>query len=174
MGGAFVTFLTWRYIFFINLPIGIVATSVGILKLRERSPSIKTKLDLGGIFILGTSLFFLLYGMTNITGSGVATDYVIELVTGLLLLPAFLGFERHVSSPLLDLTLLKQRIITASFFAAFLQSLASFAVLFLLIMYLQGPRDMTPWSAALLLIPGYVLGGVVAPFSGRLSDRLGA
>jgi len=174
VGGAFVTFLSWRYIFFINLPIGIVATSVGFLKLRERSPSIKTKLDLGGIIILGTSLFFILYSMTNITGSGLTTDYIVELAVGLLLLLTFLAFEQRISSPLLDISLLKQRIITASFFAAFLQSLASFAVLFLLIMYLQGPRDMSPWSAALLLIPGYVLGGIIAPFSGRLSDRLGA
>jgi MFS family permease len=52
--------------------------------------------------------------------------------------------------------------------------LASFAVLFLVIMYLQGPRGLSPWNASLLLIPGYVLGGLVAPFAGRLSDRLGA
>jgi MFS family permease len=169
-----VTFLSWRYIFFINLPIGIAATSVGVLKLREMSPSIRTKIDFGGIIILGVLLFFLLYGMTNITGSGVETAYVAEVLVGVLLLPAFILYERRSSSPLLDLSLLKQRIITASFFAAFLQSLASFAVLFLLIMYLQGPRGMTPWSAALLLIPGYVLGGFIAPFSGRLSDKIGA
>ena len=174
VGGAFVTFLTWRYIFFINLPIGIIATTVGSLKLREMSPSIRAKIDLGGIVILGVSLFFLLYGMTNITGSGIETTYVVELLVGLLLLPAFVLYEKRNSSPLLDLSLLKQRIISASFLAAFFQSLASFAVLFLLIMYLQGPRGLTPWSAALLLIPGYVLGGVIAPFSGRLSDKLGA
>jgi len=51
---------------------------------------------------------------------------------------------------------------------------ASFAVLFLLIIYLQGSRRMTPWNAALLLIRGYTLGGAIAPFSGRLSDRMDA
>ncbi len=174
VGGAFVTFLTWRYIFFINLPIGIATTVAGVLALREKSPRIKARLDFGGIIIFATALFFLLYGMTNITGSGLSTEYGIEVVVGLLLLPVFLLFERRNPSPLLDLSLLRQRILTTSFIAAFLQSLASFAVLFLLIMYLQGPRSMTPWSAALLLIPGYVLGGVIAPFSGRLSDKLGA
>jgi len=74
----------------------------------------------------------------------------------------------------LDLSLLKERVLTASIFAAFLQSLASFAVLFLVVMCLQGPRGMTPWNASLLLVPGYILGGMIAPFSGRLSDRLGA
>ena len=174
VGGAFVTFLSWRYIFFINLPIGIAATAVGFFMLTERSPRIRARLDIGGIGILGASLFFLLFGMTNITGSGLTTEYVAEVAVGLLLLPAFVAFERRYSSPLLDLSLLKQRVLTASIFAAFLQSLASFAVLFLLIMYLQGPRDMTPWTAALLLIPGYVLGGALAPFSGRLSDKMGA
>ena len=174
VGGAFVTFLSWRYIFFINLPIGIIATAVGFFKLRERSPKIKSKLDIGGMVILASSLFFLLYGMTSITGSGITPEYAAEVVVGLVLLPAFVAFESRYSSPLLDLSLLKQRVLTASIFAAFFQSLASFAVLFLLIMYLQGPRDMTPWNAALLLIPGYILGGAIAPFSGRLSDRMGA
>jgi EmrB/QacA subfamily drug resistance transporter len=174
VGGAFVTFLSWRYIFFINLPIGIIATAVGFFMLKERSPKIKAKLDIGGMVVLGASLFLLLFGMTNITGSGLAPDYIAEVVVGLVLLPAFILYERWYSSPLLDLSLLRQRVLTASIFAAFFQSLASFAVLFLLIMYLQGPRDMTPWNAALLLIPGYVLGGAIAPFSGRLSDRMGA
>jgi EmrB/QacA subfamily drug resistance transporter len=174
VGGAFVTFLSWRYIFLINLPIGIAATTVGFLMLKERSPRIKTKLDIGGIVILGTSLFFLLFGMTNITGSGFTSQNDAELASGLVLLPVFIAFESRYSSPLLDLSLLKQRVLTASIFAAFLQSLASFAVLFLVIMYLQGPRGMTPWNAALLLIPGYILGGAIAPFSGRLSDKWGA
>jgi MFS family permease len=52
--------------------------------------------------------------------------------------------------------------------------LASYAVIFLVIMYLQGPRGMSPWDASLLLIPGYVLGGLIAPFAGRLSDVHGA
>ena len=174
IGGAFVTFLSWRYIFFINLPIGVVATGVGLYMLKEHSPRIRARLDIAGMVILGASLFLLLFGMTNITGSGFASEYVTEVAVGLVLLPVFIAFERGYSSPLLDLSLLKQRVLTASIFAAFLQSLASFAVLFLLIMYLQGPRGMSPWNAALLLIPGYVLGGAIAPFSGRLSDKMGA
>jgi MFS family permease len=61
----------------------------------------------------------------------------------------------------------------ASLLAAMFQGLASFAVLFLLIMYLQGPRGLSPIHASLLLVPGYVLGSVVGPYAGRLSDRRG-
>ncbi|HYB75330.1 MAG TPA: MFS transporter, partial [Nitrososphaerales archaeon] len=174
VGGAFVTFLSWRFIFFINLPIGIVATTVGVIVLKERSPRIQATFDIGGMVVMGAALFFLLYGMTNITGSGFGAEYVAEIAFGLTLLPAFVVYEKNRLSPLLDLSLLKERVLTASIFAAFLQSLASFAVLFLVVMYLQGPRGMTPWNASLLLVPGYILGGMIAPFSGRLSDRLGA
>ena len=57
--------------------------------------------------------------------------------------------------------------------ASLFQALANFAVLFLLIMYLQGVRRLSPLDASLLLVPGYLLGGVVGPFAGRLSDRVG-
>jgi MFS family permease len=95
-------------------------------------------------------------------------------VAGAALLVGFVVWERFYGSPLLNLSLLRKRVLTASMLASFFQSLSSYAVLFLVIMYLQGPRGLSPWNASLLLIPGYVLGGLVAPFAGRLSDRLGA
>jgi EmrB/QacA subfamily drug resistance transporter len=174
VGGAFVTFFSWRYIFFINVPIGIVATLVGYLMLKEKSPRVRERLDYGGLVLLGAGLFAILYGISNITGSGWKDVYGFEMLLGFLLLVSFILLERRVEHPLLDLSILRSRILTASIFAAFFQSLATFAVLFLIIMYLQGPRGFTPWSSSILLIPGYILGGVVAPLSGRLSDRFGA
>ena len=174
IGGAFVTFLNWRYIFFINLPIGVVATTFGYAKLRDRSPRGKSSFDLLGMILLGSGLYLWLTFLTDVTGSGWSPTYAPELLLGTLLLAAFAAWERRFSSPLLNLSLLRQRVLTASMLAAFFQSLASFAVLFLVIMYLQGPRGQSPWDASLLLIPGYVLGGLVAPFAGRFSDRVGA
>jgi EmrB/QacA subfamily drug resistance transporter len=174
VGGAFVTFLNWRYIFFINIPVGIVATIVGYLMLRERSPKVKSTLDVVGMLLLGVGLYFLLTVLTDIAGSGFSLVSGIESVVAAMLLITFVAWERFSRSPLLDLSLLRQRVLTASILAAFFQFLASFAVLFLVIMYLQGPRGLSPWNASLLLIPGYVLGGLIAPLAGRLSDRLGA
>jgi EmrB/QacA subfamily drug resistance transporter len=174
VGGAFVTFLSWRYIFFINVPIGTVATLVGYYMLKEKSPRIKESLDYGGLILLGVGLFAILYGVSNITSSGWNDVSGLEMLLGLLMLVSFIFLERRVKHPLLDLSILKSRILTASIFAAFFQSLATFAVLFLVIMYLQGPRGFSPWSSSILLIPGYILGGVVAPLSGRLSDKFGA
>ena len=174
VGGAFVTFLSWRYIFFINLPIGMVATTAGFAMLKERSPKVRALLDLGGILLLGAGLFVLLLALTDMAGTGVTPLLMGGVGAGLLLVALFVAWESRSKSPLLDLTLLRQRVLTASVFAAFFQGLASFAVLFLVIMYLQGPRGMSPWNASLLLIPAYVVGGLVAPYAGRLSDRLGA
>lgn len=174
IGGAFVTFLNWRYIFFINLPIGAIATAVGYLKLRERSPKIKRTLDLKGMCFLAVGLLLALYALTEITGFGFLLEYTVLLTIGLLVMGAFVLWERRTSDPLIPPSVLRERVFTSSILASFFQSLASFAVLFLVIMYLQGPRAMTPFSASLLLIPAYVLGGLISPFAGRLSDKLGA
>ena len=174
IGGALVTFLNWRYIFFINIPIGIFATVTGYLKLRERSPRLRSALDWVGMLLLGVGLCFLLIFLTNVTGSGWSPSFALELLVAVLLLVGLAIWERFPSSPMLDLSLLRQRVLTASVLAAFFQNLASFAVIFLVIMYLQGPRGLSPWNASLLLIPGYLMGALVSPFAGRLSDRLGA
>ncbi len=174
VGGAFVTFLSWRYIFFINVPIGTGATLVGYFMLKEKSPRLKENLDYGGLLLLGAGLFLILYGVSNITGSGWDYTSGLEMLTGAMLIVSFIFLEMRIKHPLLDLSILRSRILTASIFAAFFQSLATFAVLFLIIMYLQGPRGLSPWNSSILLIPGYILGGVVAPLSGRLSDRVGA
>jgi MFS family permease len=174
VGGAFVTFLSWRYIFFINIPIGIAATTAGYLMLKERSPRVRSTIDVVGMILFGSGLYFLLTFLTDITGSGWTSTSEVELVLSIPLLAGFASWERFYSSPLLDLSLLRRRVLTTSILAAFFQFLASFAVLFLVIMYLQGPRGLSPWNASLYLIPGYVLGGLVAPFAGRLSDKVGA
>jgi EmrB/QacA subfamily drug resistance transporter len=174
VGGAFVTFLSWRYIFFINIPIGIAATSAGFYVIKERSPRVKAKIDLIGMGLLGAGIFLVLLGLTNITGSGWSAEYGAELGAGLAIVAGFLLFESKVTSPLLDLGLLRQRVLSASILAAFFQALATFAVLFLIQMYLQGARGLTPFNASLLLVPGYVLGAVIAPFAGRFADRVGA
>jgi EmrB/QacA subfamily drug resistance transporter len=174
VGGAFVTFLNWRYIFFINLPIGVAATTVGYVRLRDRAPKVKSTFDILGMILLGVGLYLWLIFLTDVTGSGWSLSYAPGLVVGTLLIIGFVVWERYYSSPLLNLSLLRRRVLSASMLASFFQSLASFAVLFLVIMYLQGPRGLSPWDASVLLIPGYVLGGLVAPLAGRLSDKFGA
>jgi len=95
------------------------------------------------------------------------------LAGGLVLLVAFVFIERRQHEPMLDLALFKIPMIAPSLLASFFQGLANFAVLFLVIMYLQGPRGLSPIHASLLLVPGYVGGSAVGPLAGRLADKVG-
>lgn len=174
VGGAFVTFLTWRYIFFINVPIGTVAALVGYMKLHDRAERVKRRLDPAGIVLLMAGIFLILYSMTDMAGGGLTERPLLELLAGLGIVMAFIYWETKTDSPLLDLSMMKQRVLFASMFAAFFQAIANFAVLFLIIMYLQGPRGLSPWNASLLLVPAYILSSFVAPVAGRMSDRVGA
>jgi EmrB/QacA subfamily drug resistance transporter len=175
IGGAFVTFLNWRYIFFINLPIGIVATLVGYFILKEQSKNReKRQINVIDMILLGAGLFLVLYSLTQFTGSGPSQIVLLELTAGAASLIIFAILEGRTRYPSIDPSLFRSKVLVASTFAAFLQALASYAVIFLIIIYLQGPRGLSPLNASILLIPGYVLGGIAAPFAGRFSDKLGA
>jgi EmrB/QacA subfamily drug resistance transporter len=174
LGGLLITFVNWRAIFFINLPIGLLALFLGLRILRERSPRLAERLDFPGVILLGAGLFLALQGLTDMTGTGWTIITGGELLAGVVLLAGFLLWERFAPAPLLDFTLLRQRVLIASVMAALFQALGSFAVLFLIIMYLQGVRALSPFAASLLLVPGYTLSGLLGPWSGRLADRFGA
>ena len=89
------------------------------------------------------------------------------------LIGAFVLIESRQAEPMLPLSIFRVPTMSASLLASLFQGLASFAVLFLLIMYLQGPRGLSPIHASLLLVPGYVIGSVAGLYAGRLADRRG-
>ncbi len=174
LGGVIITFVNWRYIFFINLPIGLAGLGLGWRVLRERSPRQRRPLDLPGVGLLGGGLLLVLLALTRTTGAGWDLGTLLRLLVGLGLLGGLVLWERKARAPLLDLGLFRHRVLSASVLAALLQSMGSYAVMFLIIMYLQGVRGMSPFAASLLLVPGYVLGGLVGPWAGRLADHMGA
>ena len=104
VGGTLITFLNWRYIFYINVPIGITAVVASYLVLKERSPRISRRIDFLGMSLLGIGLFLILYALTEITGSGWASSSGFELLTGVLLIIGFVLWERYFTSPLLALS----------------------------------------------------------------------
>jgi len=173
LGGAITTLIGWRYIFFINLPIGVVAVALG-LRALPRTPRLRTTFDWGGFVVFSAMLSLICYGAIEIAVYGTTAANVAYLALGLVLLPAFAFLELRVAAPMLDLRQLKNRILGFSLMAAFMQATGYIAVIFLLTLYLQGLRGLSPLDASLLLVPGYMLGAVMGPYMGRRVDRQGA
>jgi EmrB/QacA subfamily drug resistance transporter len=173
LGGVLTTFVGWRYIFFINIPIGIVAVALG-LRYLSTSPRTQVRLDLVGMTLLGAIVTLIAYGAVDLASYGADVWNLTEMLLGAVLVAPFVLWERWVKFPALNLTLFRSRLLSTSLAAAFFQSLGYLSVIFLLIMYLQGVRGLTPLYASLLLVPGYVLSASLSPFAGRWADRWGA
>jgi len=173
LGGAIVTYISWRWIFWINVPIGLGALALARRVLVDTGTRRRRRLDVPGMATLGLGLFGLLWGTVKLTTQSFDASIGGYLVGGVLMLAVFTLVERSHADPMLDLSMLRIPTMTPSLLAATFQSLANFAVLFLLLMYLQGVRHLSPIHASLLLVPGYVVGGVVGPLAGRFADRHG-
>jgi MFS family permease len=109
--------------------------------------------------------------MTKLATAPLDASMVGYLIGGVVLLFLFVVIEQRAKAPMLPLSLFRVPTMAASLLASLFQGLASFAVLFLVLMYLQGPRGLSPIHASLLLVPGYVAGGFIGPWAGRLADR---
>ncbi|MFI8993295.1 MFS transporter [Streptomyces sp. NPDC053542] len=173
LGGVMVTYVSWQWIFWINLPIGIVALVLAQRVLRDRSERQRRKFDFAGMITLGLGLFGVLWAMTGLAARPLDGTMIGFLAGGIALLVAFVFIELKQKEPTLDLSLFRIPTMAPSLLASMLQGVGSFAVLFLVIMYLQGTRGMDPIDASMLLVPGYVVGAVVGPYAGRLTDRFG-
>jgi len=173
LGGLIVTYISWRWIFWINVPVGLAALAAAVGVLHDRSERSRRRLDLPGMICLGLGLFGVLWAMTRLATTAFDAEVAGYLIGGIAAIGVFVLVEQRQAEPMLPLSIFKVPTMTASLLAAMFQGLASFAVLFLLIMYLQGPRGLSPIHASLLLVPGYVLGSVVGPYAGRLADRRG-
>jgi EmrB/QacA subfamily drug resistance transporter len=172
LSGVIVALAGWRFIFLINIPIGIFGTFWAHLRLRELHTTVRESFDYLGALLYSVSLTLILAGLSleDLT----STLTVILLGLGVALLPLFIIVERRVAHPTLDLTLFKIRLFTAGNLASLLNSLAFNSQPFLLTLYFQLVRGEDPLRTGLLLIPLEVTFLIFGPLSGRLSDIYGA
>lgn len=176
LGGLILTFADWRWIFFINVPIGIIGAIWGYRALKETSKRrTGEKFDLVGAASFSIGLTALLLALTlGIELSWTSLPIVSLFALFIVLMGVFLWWETRAPSPVLDLSLFRNRVYTFSVLAAMMQALGMFAVNFLIVFYLQAVRGYDALTAALLLIPLPLVSSIVAPIGGIIADRIGA
>jgi EmrB/QacA subfamily drug resistance transporter len=173
-GGILADTLGWRSIFWINLPVGVFATTWAYARLKELGTVQRERLDPLGNALFAGGLSVFLLGLTLGAIAGYTALEIGLMVLGAVMLVSFVYVELIVQSPMMDLTLFKIRAFTAGMFSNLLASISRGAVLLVLVFYLQGALLLDAVTAGILLIPFSVAFVSVGPLSGYLSDKYGA
>lgn len=175
--GGFVTVaFGWRWVFYLNVPLGVVGTLWAWAQIRETAILPKgQRFDLAGSLLFIVGLFLLLMALSFGGLNGWGSPMVLGGVAGAIaLLALFVIVELRSAQPLFDLRLFKSRLLAFAYTSNFLNGVARGALTFLLIFYLQGLRSMDPLTAGLYLTPFALAMMLSAPLSGALSDRYGS
>jgi len=175
LSGLILAFFDWRYLFYVNIPVGIFGTLWARSRLREQSePERPASLDWPGFLTFTSSITFTLltltfaaYGLgeSNLIGS-LAVLAVASLVT-------FVSVERRQTNPLLDFGLLRIGEFTGGVLAQLINAMAWGAFILLISLYLQLVKGLAPLQAGIAIVPFDIALLLVGPLSGRLSDRFG-
>jgi len=170
VGGLLTQYLGWRSIFWANVPLGLLIIALIFWKLKGEWAEAKgEKFDIVGSIIYSLMLIAIMYGFTmlpELPGAGL-------ILAGGLGIVAFVKWETKVKSPVLDVRLFRNNTVFAlSNLAAFINYSATFAVSFLLSLYLQYIKGLTPQIAGLVLVAAPVVQAIFSPFAGRLSDKI--
>ncbi|MBV9195986.1 MAG: MFS transporter [Solirubrobacterales bacterium] len=175
LGGALVA-ISWPWVFWFNVPFGLIGSLWAALVLRELSGRSEDRsFDVAGTLTFLVGLTGLVLGISKGGLSGWGSPTVIGgLIAGVVLIPAFVVIERHHRAPMLDLSIFASRLFSASAAAAFINGLARFALMFVFVFYFQGVQGDSPILAGVKLAP-LALGMLIAsPLSGIWADRRGS
>lgn len=175
LGGYIVEYIDWRLIFYLNIPIGIMGVLVGWWILRPGQVRTRDPLDVPGLILSTAGFATLVYGISEAATNGwVSTKVISFLVTGFILLLALVMVELRTAKPLLDLRFFADWNFTTGSLISWTLQIGLFGVLFLVPIFLQGLRGLTPIQAGLWLLPSALVTGVMLPVGGLLVDRFGA
>jgi len=170
LGGILTQHLSWRSIFFINVPLGLMIMALIFWGLKgERAEAKGEKFDFTGSIIYSLTLIAIMYGLSLLPEMW----GVWLILIGTLGLLAFIKWELKVKSPILNIGLFRRNTVFAfSNLAALVNYAATFALIFLLSLYLQFIKGFGPQTAGLILIAQPVVQVIFSPLAGRLSDRI--
>ncbi|MHB9090259.1 MAG: DHA2 family efflux MFS transporter permease subunit, partial [Chloroflexota bacterium] len=175
LGGLLAEYLDWRWIFYVRVPLCMLATLAAAVILVETTPTARRRFDFGGAALLFFWLACLTLGVNQGRNLGWDSPATIGLfVAAIAGLAAFIYFERNVLEPMLELSVFRNRLFSAASVSSLISFLALFAVTLLMPFYFVQALGYSPSAAGLMLLPQPLVMSIVAPFSGSLSDRFGS
>jgi EmrB/QacA subfamily drug resistance transporter len=176
VGGAIVGAASWRWIFFVNLPVGALALALALRLLPPVPPRPHERLDAPGLALLSGGIAVFVYGLAEIGSRGTvtATAPLIGLVAGFVLVAGFCLYALHVDNPLVDVRLFARRGFAMAAAANLVLGIALFGIGLLLPLYFQVIRGRSPLQTGVLMIPQGLGAALAMPIAGALTDRIGA
>ncbi len=176
VGGAIITNMSWRWIFYVNVPIGIVALFLAIKFLKPSEKDKTHRFDLIGFLLLSPGLAILVYGLSEVGNQGGFSSASVQwsLSVGVILIVLFVLRSLRAPEPLIDMRLFKNRTFSVSSICIFLTGMTLYGTMFLLPLYYQIVRGDSPWVAGLMMAPQGIGAAMMMRYSGRLTDRRGA
>jgi len=175
LGGLILDNMSWRWIFYVNVPIGVIAVIAALRILPSVKPQPAGALDYRGLALMATGLPLLTYGLAEIgaTGTFTTSKVIVPIALGLMLIAAFVFHALRIQNPLLDLRLYRRPTFASASIAMFCLGAALFGGMILLPLYWQGIRHEDVVDTGLLTAPQGLGMALIMPLAGKLSDRLG-
>lgn len=173
VGGAVTEALTWEWIFWINVPIGLATAALSLRFVRE-SCGARSPLDPIGLVLVSVGLLAIVHAVQGAADAGwTSGGTVLQLILGVALVLAFLLWERTTPTPMLPLGLLRVRTFAAANASGFLMGAALFSAGLLVAQYLQLAKGFSPVEAGVGMLPWTATPILLSPLAGRLADRAG-
>jgi EmrB/QacA subfamily drug resistance transporter len=175
LGGVITQKIDWSWIFFVNVPVGILAIVVARLAIREsRDTSAEQRLDLPGLLASGIGLFALTYGLIEANTYGWTSTRILALfAVAVVALVMFVLLELRQRIPMLDLSLFKNPTFAGANVTMLLVALAMFGVFFFVSLYMQNILGYSAIQTGATFLPMTILIVLLAPVAGKLTDRIG-
>src|SRR4029079_8307298 len=172
-GGAIVEGINWHWIFWLNVPIGIVLLPLAWARLTE-SHGPYDRLDIPGLAIVSTGLLSLVWGVIEGNSHGWGSPEIVgAIVVGIILLGVFVLWERRAPAPMLPLRFFQSRAFTLANVSSLMMYFGMFGSVFLLSQFLQTVQGYSPFQAGLRILPWTLAPIFIAPIAGASSDKIG-
>ncbi len=173
LGGWLTTNLSWHWVFYINIPVGIISVILGLTLLPALGEGVREPIDVVGVVLLAIGLGFLTLGLIKGQEWGWDSEKTVaSFVISIPYLIAFVVRELTYEHPILDLSLFKIRNYSVCVISLFFMFMGLSLSMFLLPFFLQGIKGLTAEEAGIWVLPISILNTIVAPLAGRLSDRI--